>query len=214
MIATMSASSTIGAGKPSSTGNAREIKRFFLPGGALAASHPAFESRPGQIEMALAVETALSERRKLIVEAGTGTGKTLAYLVPALLSEKRVVISTGTKALQEQLFFRDIPFLEKVLGRELRVCYMKGRGNYACRQKIYDAENTPILSGIDEVGDFQVIRDWEKESEVGDRAEIRTLAEDSGAWAKIDARSELCAGSKCKQYERCFITLMHQRAAE
>ena len=96
----------------SSTPGSRALKRFFLPGGALASAHPAFESRPGQVQMAVAVEEALAEKRKLIVEAGTGTGKTLAYLVPALLSEKRVVISTGTKALQEQPF-RDIPFLKR-----------------------------------------------------------------------------------------------------
>jgi ATP-dependent DNA helicase DinG len=190
------------------------LKRFFLPGGALANAHPGFESRPGQLEMAAAVEDALVERRKLIVEAGTGTGKTLAYLVPALLSERRVVVSTGTKALQEQLFFRDIPFLEKVVGRSLRVCYMKGRSNYACRQKIYDAQNTPALNGLEEVADFQIIQEWEKTTETGDRAEIRTLPEDSTAWSRFDARSELCAGSKCRQFERCFVTLMHQRAAE
>lgn len=164
--------------------------------------------------MAEAVEDALLNNRQLIVEAGTGTGKTLAYLVPALLSGKRVVVSTGTKALQEQLYFRDIPFLEKVLNRKLRVCYMKGRGNYACRQKIYDAENAPVLSGLEEVNQFKIIQDWEKETEIGDRAEIRELSEDSSLWGKIDARSELCAGQKCKQFERCFITLMHQRAAE
>src|ERR1700694_2010721 len=108
------------------------VRQFFSRQGALSKWHPNYEFRGGQVEMAEAVEEALAERRKLIVEAGTGTGKTLAYLVPALLSEKRVVISTGTKALQEQLFFRDIPFLEKIVGRELRVCYMKGRSNYAC----------------------------------------------------------------------------------
>jgi ATP-dependent DNA helicase DinG len=194
--------------------NRNAVTRFFRPDGPLAAKHPTFESRPGQIEMALAVDEALAESRKLIVEAGTGTGKTLAYLVPALLSERRIVISTGTKALQEQLYFRDIPFLEKVLDRPLRVTYMKGRGNYACRQKIYDADQTPVLSGMEEVVDFQIIQEWEKTTETGDRAEIRALAEDSSAWGKIDARSELCAGAKCKQYERCFITLMHQRAAE
>jgi ATP-dependent DNA helicase DinG len=198
----------------SSVQNRKAVRRFFRRDGLLAAKHPAFEPRQGQMDMAAAIEEALSENRKLIVEAGTGTGKTLAYLVPALLSERRVVISTGTKALQEQLFFRDIPFLEKVLDRPLRVCYMKGRSNYACRQKIYEAEGSPMLSGLEEVADFQVIQAWEKTTEVGDRAEIRTLPEVSTAWAKIDARSELCAGSKCKQFERCFITLMHQRAAE
>lgn len=190
------------------------VRRFFRPDGPLASKHPKFELRRGQLEMATAVDEAISENRKLIVEAGTGTGKTLAYLVPALLSARRVVISTGTKALQEQLFFRDVPFLERVLERPLRVCYMKGRSNYACRQKIYEAENSPVLSGLEEVTDFRIIQEWEKTTEAGDRAEIRELAEDSSAWAKIDARAELCAGTKCKQYERCFITLMHQRAAD
>ncbi len=213
MIAMMSVSSARDSERTQQRSSS-PLKRFFRPGGDLARAHPAFESRPGQLTMALEVEAALLERRKLIVEAGTGTGKTLAYLVPALLSEKRVVISTGTKALQEQLFFRDIPFLEKVVGRPLRVCYMKGRSNYACRQKIYEAEGSPVLSGLEEVADFQIIQNWEKETEIGDRAEIRTLPEESSAWAKVDARSDLCAGSKCSQFERCFITLMHQRAAE
>ncbi len=163
--------------------------------------------------MAEAVESALAEKKHLIVEAGTGTGKTLAYLVPAILSGKRVVISTGTKNLQEQLFFKDIPFLARHLGA-LRVSYMKGRANYACRQKIYDAEKEPMIEGLEEVADFQVIREWEKTSETGDRAEIKTLPEHSAAWAKIDARSDLCTGQKCAQFERCFITLMHQRAQE
>ena len=198
----------------SATAAKSPLHRFFRPGGTLANAHPAFESRPGQLQMALAVEDALANNRKLIVEAGTGTGKTMAYLVPALLSGRRVVISTGTKALQEQLYFRDVPFLEGAFGQKLRVCYMKGRNNYACRQKIYDQADQPALSGLEEYADFQVIRDWEQSTETGDRAEIRTLPEQSGAWAKIDARTELCAGPKCKQYERCFITLMHQRAAE
>jgi ATP-dependent DNA helicase DinG len=198
----------------SSAESRKAVRQFFRAGGMLAAKHPAFERRPGQMDMAEAVDEALSGNRKLIVEAGTGTGKTLAYLVPAILSGRRIVVSTGTKALQEQLFFRDIPFLESVFERPLRVCYMKGRNNYACRQKIYESLESPILSGFDEVADFQIIREWEKTTEIGDRAEIRTLPEDSTAWAKIDARSELCAGSKCSQFDRCFVTLMHQRAAE
>ena len=163
--------------------------------------------------MAEAAEAAIAEKKHLIVEAGTGTGKTLAYLVPALLSGKRVVISTGTKNLQEQLFFKDIPFLEQHLG-PLRACYMKGRGNYACRQKIYDAENEPVLDGLEEIADFRIIREWEKTTETGDRAEIKSLPENSAAWAKMDARSDLCSGQKCPQFERCFITKMHQKAQE
>jgi len=189
------------------------VRQFFSKRGLLSEWHPGFEYRHGQLEMAEAVEAALNEKKHLIAEAGTGTGKTLAYLVPAILSGRRVVVSTGTKNLQEQLFFKDIPFLEKHLG-PLRACYMKGRGNYACRQKIYDAEKEPVLEGLEEVADFQIIREWEKSTETGDRAEIRTLPEASTAWAKIDARSDRCTGQKCRQFERCFITRMHQKAQE
>jgi ATP-dependent DNA helicase DinG len=162
--------------------------------------------------MAEAVEAALSDRRHLIVEAGTGTGKTLAYLVPAILSGLRVVISTNTKNLQEQLFFKDVPFLQQHLTSPISVCYMKGRSNYACRQKIYDAEKEPVLGGLEEIADFQIIREWERHTETGDRAEIKTLPENSTAWSKLDARRELCAGTKCEQFQRCFLTEMHRRA--
>ena len=189
------------------------VRQFFGRKGLLSEWHSNYEFRAGQLAMAEAAESALAEKKHLIVEAGTGTGKTLAYLVPALLSGKRVVISTGTKNLQEQLFFKDIPFLEQHLG-PLRACYMKGRGNYACRQKIYDAEKEPILDGLEEVADFRIIREWEKTTETGDRSEIKTQPESRTAWAKIDERSELCSGQKCPQFERCFITAMHQRAQE
>ena len=192
----------------------QSAKRFFGRQGTLSQWHPNFEYRAGQVEMAEAVESAIAERKHLIVEAGTGTGKTLAYLVPALLSGKRVVVSTGTKNLQEQLFYKDIPFLQQHFDRPLRVSYMKGRGNYACRQKIYDAEREAVLTGLEEIADFQIIQDWEKTTEYGDRAEIKTLPEQSTAWARIDARRELCSGQKCPQFERCFITEMHRRALD
>jgi ATP-dependent DNA helicase DinG len=189
-------------------------RQFFARGGTLSKWHPNYEFRSGQVEMAEAVESALNDKRHLIVEAGTGTGKTLAYLIPALLSGKRIIVSTGTKTLQEQLFFKDVPFLQQHFDRPLKVCYMKGRNNYACRQKIYDAENSPVLTGLEEVADFEIIREWEKTSEMGDRSELKTLPESSTAWAKFDARSDLCSGQKCSNYDRCFITLMHQRALE
>ena len=147
---------------PAKTLNSRQ---FFSRQGVLSRWHPNYEFRPGQLDMAEAVESALKDKRHLLVEAGTGTGKTLAYLVPAILSGKRVVVSTGTKNLQEQLFFKDIPFLQQHFERQLKVCYMKGRANYACRQKIYDAEREPILAGLEEVADFQIIREWEKTTE-------------------------------------------------
>ena len=199
---------------PQATRKTLSARAFFGKKGLLSEWHPSYEYREGQLQMAEAVESALAEKKHLIVEAGTGTGKTLADLVPAILSGKRVVVSTGTKNLQEQLFFKDIPFLERHLDRPLRASYMKGRANYACRQKIYDADKEPILEGLEEVADFQIIREWEKTTETGDRAEIKSLPEKSTAWAKIDARSDLCSGQKCPQFERCFITKMHQRAQE
>jgi ATP-dependent DNA helicase DinG len=189
-------------------------RSFFARDGVLSRSHPNFEFRPGQLQMAEEIESALAEKRHLIVEAGTGTGKTLAYLVPAILSGKRVVISTGTKALQEQLFFKDIPFLQTLFDRPLSVCYMKGRSNYLCRQKLYDAEREPVLSGVMEVRDYRVIRDWEKTTESGDRSELHEIADNSSIWWKLDAKSDMCAGQKCKQFERCFITDMHRRALQ
>jgi len=190
------------------------VRKFFSRNGPLAAAHPNYEFRPGQLEMALAVEQALDEKRHQIVEAGTGTGKTLAYLVPALLSGKRVVISTGTKNLQEQLFYKDIPFLEQFFPGGIHACLMKGRSNYLCRQKLYDAEKEPILEGLNEVSDYALIREWETTTDTGDRASIKDLGEDCTAWAKLDARRETCTGSKCPQFERCFITQMHVKAME
>ena len=193
---------------------ATSARQFFSRRGLLSRWHPNYEYRDGQLEMAEAIESAIADKRHLLVEAGTGTGKTLAYLIPAILSGRRVVVSTGTKNLQEQLFFKDIPFLQQHFSRPLNVCYMKGRANYACRQKIYDAGRVQILTGLEEAADLQIIRDWEKTTETGDRAEIRTLPEHSTAWAKLDARRDLCTGRKCAQFERCFITQMHQRAHE
>ena len=168
--------------------------------------------------MAQAVEQALEERRQLIVEAGTGTGKTLAYLMPVIRSGKRVIISTGTKNLQEQLFHKDIPFLEQALfpegDRKLSVCYMKGRNNYLCRKKLYDLTAQPVLSGLDEIEHYRAIAAWEQGTHSGDRAELASLPEASALWYKLDARADSCLGQKCSSWDRCFITEMHRRAAE
>jgi ATP-dependent DNA helicase DinG len=168
--------------------------------------------------MAQAVEQALAEKRHLIVEAGTGTGKTLAYLLPVIRSGKRVIISTGTKNLQEQLFYKDIPFLEQALfpngeGR-LNVCYMKGRNNYLCKKKLYDLTDQPVLSGLEEIEHYRAIAAWEKTTHTGDRAELASLPEASALWHKLDARSDTCLGQKCSAFETCFITEMHRRAME
>ena len=194
------------------------LYQFFAPGGVLSKTHPAYEFRRGQLQMAQAVEEALQEKRHLIVEAGTGTGKTLAYLLPVIRSGKRVIISTGTKNLQEQLFYKDVPFLEQALfpdgKRKLNVCYMKGRNNYLCRRKLYDLTTNPVLSGLEEIDHFSEISRWEKLTQIGDRAELAGVPETSALWHKLDARSDACAGQKCSEFDRCFITEMRRRAAE
>src|SRR3981189_2378140 len=194
------------------------LYQFFAPGGLLSKTHPAYEFRRGQLQMAQSVEEAIAENRHLIVEAGTGTGKTLAYLLPVIRSGKRVIISTGTKNLQEQLFQKDVPFLERALfadgGGKLSVCYMKGRNNYLCRKKLYDLTNEPILNGCEENGQFGALAAWEKTTGTGDRSELAERPEASALWHKLDARADTCLGQKCKEYERCFITEMRRAAAE
>ena len=180
--------------------------------------------------MAQAVEQALEEKRHLIVEAGTGTGKTLAYLLPVIRSGKRVIISTGTKNLQEQLFYKDVPFLEQALFGDrlgttvpaestrgpgaLSVCYMKGRNNYLCRKKLYDLTGQPVLSGLEEIEQYRALAAWEKTTGTGDRAELAELPEVSALWSKLDARADACIGQKCSEWERCFITEMRRRGME
>jgi ATP-dependent DNA helicase DinG len=174
--------------------------QFFSPGGILSKSSLAFEHRPGQYEMAKAVEKAFEDKRHLVVEAGTGTGKTLAYLLPALRlareRQQRVIISTGTKNLQEQLYFKDVPFVESVLSQSspLKVCYMKGRSNYLCKHKLYALRANPILNGLEEIDQLHQIAAWEKTTETGDRAELNALPETSALWSKLDARTEACLG--------------------
>lgn len=196
------------------------LYQFFSPGGLLSRSGMLFEHRPGQYEMARAVEQAFADGRHLIAEAGTGTGKTLAYLLPALRLARergqRVIVSTGTKNLQEQLFFKDVPFLETVLAESgpLAVCYMKGRANYLCRHKLYALRDAPLLNGLEEIQQFQAISAWEQETETGDRAEVDALPEHSALWHKLDARTEACLGTTCPDWERCFVTNMRRKALE
>src|ERR687885_652273 len=194
------------------------MEEIFGPRGLIARAHPDYEYRPGQVQMAEAVLRAFEERRHLIVEAGTGTGKTLAYLVPAIAAAVsrggRVVVSTGTKNLQEQLMGKDIPFLQRVLPKKFSAAYMKGRSNYACLHRIKRADASPILEGLEDVDYFEEVKRWAGDSQAGDRAELIELPENLSFWRHIDARSETCLGQKCPEYDPCFITRMRQRAMD
>jgi len=194
------------------------VEEIFGKNGIIAKYHKDYEYRVGQIKMAEAVLRAFEEKKHLIVEAGTGTGKTMAYLVPAIAAaigqKKRVIISTGTKNLQEQLMEKDIPFLQKVLPKKFSASSMKGRSNYACLYRIAKAENQPILAGLDEMDSFEEVRHWARESETGDKSELTNLPENIPFWSRINAKSETCLGQKCPDFEPCFVTRMRGRAED
>jgi ATP-dependent DNA helicase DinG len=163
--------------------------------------------------MAQAVNRAFTQEQFLIVEAGTGTGKTLAYLIPAVLSKKRVVISTGTKTLQEQLFFKDIPFVQKELGLAFKTSFMKGRNNYLCWRRYRLFSRQPLFQTVEEISHFAALKKWAGRTKSGDRAELEELPEDLGLWKEVCASSETCLGQGCEFFDRCFITRMRQEAA-
>jgi ATP-dependent DNA helicase DinG len=184
------------------------------PGAPLARTLEGWEHRPGQLAMAEAVERALTEEKHLFVEAGTGTGKTLAYLVPAVLSGRKVVISTATKALQEQIFVKDLPLVTEALtahGVEVSAALMKGLGNYVCLRRL---EETKLARGGGADRELSRILEWARETDSGDRAELADLREDSETWREVASSSETRVGFGCPYYERCFITRMRREAEE
>jgi ATP-dependent DNA helicase DinG len=190
------------------------VHGIFGPDGLLAKRHRGYEFRNSQLEMARIVDEAFRKHQHAVIEAGTGTGKTLAYLIPAIRSGRRVIVSTASKSLQEQIFQKDVPFLQKHFAPNLKAALMKGRANFLCRQKVHLIEGQSVLKGLDEIDWFSQIRDWEKLTETGDRSELTFLPDDAEMWNRIDARSDLCTGQKCAEFQRCFITAMHQRAQE
>lgn len=191
---------------------------IFGESGILEKNLEKYEFREGQIEMARAVLDAFESKRHLIVEAGTGTGKTLAYLVPAVAAalgkQQRIIISTGTKNLQEQLMEKDIPFLQGILPNKFKAAYMKGRSNYACLYKIRKSADQPLLEGLDEMDHFEEVRHWSGETDTGDKSELTHLPERLSFWPRINAKSEACIGQKCPDFEPCFITRMRAKAEE
>jgi ATP-dependent DNA helicase DinG len=192
------------------------IEKVFGPDGLIAKHHDAYEYRQGQVTMAAAIAGALQDERHLLVEAGTGTGKTLAYLTPAvafaLQKKTRVIISTGTKNLQEQLMEKDVPFLQRVLPTKFKAAYMKGRANYVCINRINKADHQPILEGVGEVDHFRTVREWSHDTITGDRAELAHLPENLSFWHRINARGDSCIGQKCADFEPCYINAMRRNA--
>ena len=189
----------------------KAISQFLGRNGVLARELPGYEYREEQLRMAGAVLKNLQDSGILMVEAGTGTGKTLAYLVPALLSNQRVVISTGTKNLQEQIFFKDLPVLQKHFS--FKAVMMKGRANYLCWRRFHKFMGQPRLEFIDEGAIVAQLRAWAEQTQTGDREELIELAEGHPVWEKIASNPDLCLSSNCPHSEECFVSALRSRAA-
>lgn len=195
----------------------KTIEKILGPGGILAKAVPAYEHRKQQVRMAIEVREALESNDRLIIEAPTGTGKTLAYLIAAALSRQKTAISTGTKNLQEQLFYKDIPFVREVIFPDLKAALLKGRGNFLCHARLLKYLRQPHLEGIGESGSLKQIVDWyraTRETGQGDRAELENLPDDDPVWPEVCSTSETCLGKKCPDKDDCFVARMRARAAE
>ena len=181
-------------------------------GGALASHLDAFVPRPAQLHLTEAIADALQQRDLLLAEAGTGTGKTFAYLVPVLLSGLRTIISTGTRALQDQLYHRDLPRVRQALGVGLRSALLKGRANYLCRYRLQQARGEPRFSSPEQAAQFQRILAWSGRSEFGDIAELDGLADDSPLLPMVTSTVDNCLGTDCPFWDDCFVVRARQRA--
>jgi ATP-dependent DNA helicase DinG len=190
----------------------KSVFDFFSPGGGLSRVLPQFELREGQREMALAVLDALMNNHTLVVEAGTGIGKTLAYLLPALLSGRRVIVSTATKNLQEQICEQDAPAIARALKAKLSVVHLKGRRNYLCLRRFFRFQAQGTFSFKEEAVLFRAIEKWATRTQTGDRAEIEKLPDEYRAWEEISSTPDTCLGSSCSFFDRCFVTRIRRRA--
>jgi len=190
------------------------LQEVFGAGGSLSRALDGFVARPSQQQMAERIAVALEEREHLLVEAGTGTGKTFAYLVPALTSGRRVLISTGTRTLQDQLYTRDIPLLAAALGRPLTTALLKGRANYLCRLKLGEGAAQEALFAGEERTLVAEVRDWAARSRSGDLAEVAALGESHPLRAQLTSTREACAGQRCAEFSRCHVFAARRAALE
>ncbi|MFL5320085.1 MAG: ATP-dependent DNA helicase, partial [Myxococcaceae bacterium] len=183
------------------------------PGGAISAALERYEHRPEQLRVAHEVERAFDRRELLLAEAGTGTGKTLAYLLPAILSGRKTVVSTATKTLQEQVFFKDVPLLRDRVGLQFNAALLKGRSNYLCLQRFEQFGNAPEFASKEEAALWPMLKSWALKTDTGDRAELE-LPDNFSAWHELSTTSETCLGQKCPLYEPCFVTRARRTAED
>ncbi len=190
------------------------LDNFFLAGSPLSVHLAGFSHRPEQLEMARLVVRAMDQRRHLAVEAGAGTGKTLAYLVPALLSGQRIIVATGTKTLQDQLYHRDLPVVSRALGRPAVVAELKGRANYLCQHRLNNAVAYPDQLPRGLVRELRRVEQWAARTHSGDVSELAGVAEGSEIWPLVTSTADNCLGSRCPNIEQCHVVAARKRAAE
>ena len=191
------------------------ISEIFSLDGPLAAMSPGFRVRTTQIELAQAVERTIAERSTLIAEAGTGTGKTWAYLVPALLGGGKVLVSTGTRTLQDQLFSRDLPRVREALSIPATIALLKGRGNYVCHYHLERLQGEDrALKSRGEVHQLRNIQTFAQQSATGDRADLPTVPEDAEIWQRVTSTRENCLGQDCPNVRDCFVLKARRQAQE
>lgn len=188
------------------------LTEFFGSESPLIPYLPGFQPREGQAWMAEAVAEAIASSGQLIVEAGTGTGKTFAYLLPALLSGRKTIISTGTKALQDQLYHRDLPLISKAVGRPVTTALLKGRANYLCLHRLDNV--APHTVSAELTDDLYSVRGWRHRTDSGDRAELLDVAEDSAVWPLVTSTADNCLGSECPVYQKCHVVRARRAAQE
>ncbi len=190
------------------------MEQYFGPSGRLAAALPGFEPRAGQAALAQAVYDAFEDDEHLLAEAGTGTGKSLAYLIPALVSGQRVVVATATKALQEQLLTKDVPAAAAALGRKVRVAVLKGRQNYLCRKSLAGVDQLGgLFRSSEDAAEYQRLAEWIDGTETGDRAEL-AFEPSNALWAELSVGADRCAGRRCPLIGSCYAEAARSRAAE
>ena len=191
-----------------------EVEKIFGDTGLLSLSIPGYRSRQAQIEMAKAIAQAISGQKTLLAEAGTGTGKTFAYLIPALLWGGKVIVSTGTKNLQDQLYLRDIPTIKKVLKAPVSVALLKGRANYLCHFHLERTLQNGRMTSREDVGYLRDISRFVKTTNSGDKAELARVPETASVWSLVTSTKDNCMGSECQYYQDCFVMKARKEAQQ
>src|SRR5258708_29573412 len=183
----------------------KSLERVFAPEGPLAAAIPGYRRRSGQMEMSEAIAATIESTGHLVAEAGTGTGKTFAYLLPALLSGGKVIVSTGTKTLQDQLFSRDLPLVRDALKVPISVALLKGRSNYVCHYHLERARLQDSFASRADVRHLRRIESFARTSESGDKAELGDVPDNAGIWSQVTSTRENCLGGECPNYGECLV---------